>query len=189
MTLAIMRHGQTHYNANKRVQGQINIPLDATGLAQAKDAGNRLKNDGHHFDIIASSPLSRALESATIIRDTLGIVQPILVVERFIERDFGHLDGRSVDDVLHLFRNNDYRHETYEHNAALIRRVATGAHELARINPGKNVFAVAHSHVIKALLIASDAPTTTFGDIIKNGDIVWFEIGNGTIRYTKMEKA
>ncbi len=189
MRLSIMRHGQTHYNANKRVQGQINIPLDATGRAQAREAAIRLANLGETFDIIVSSPLSRALESATIIKDHLGHKKPILIVERFIERDFGHLDGESVMDVLDLFRNPEYRHPTYEDNQRLIKRVVKGACDLSSIHPRKNVFAVAHSHVIKSLLITADKESWSFADIINNGDIVTFEIYGDTIDFIKIEKA
>lgn len=62
-TFGIVRHGQTEWNAHKRIQGTTDIPLNDTGRAQAAETGVMLRDaQGGHgpWDAIVSSPLSRA---------------------------------------------------------------------------------------------------------------------------------
>lgn len=185
MILAIMRHGQTAYNADKRVQGQINIPLNATGRKQAKDVGTNLKEIKEHFDVISSSPLSRALESAHIISNVLEYNRPIVICHGFIERDFHHFDGQRVEDAMPFVRLANYQHEGYEDDRKLILRVVHAARELAKRYGDKRVLMVAHSHVIKSLLISFDKEAYDFTEIIDNGDILYFNIEEDRITYLK----
>lgn len=188
MLLAIMRHGQTHYNADKRVQGQIDIPLNVTGRKQAKDVGEKLKEIGEHFDVIAASPLSRALESAHIISKVLECGRPIVVCHGFIERDFHHFDGMRVEDAMPFVRQKGYRHDGYEDDSRLIARVIRAAYELAQRYGDRRVLMVAHSHVIKSLLIFFDRKTYDFTEIIDNGDILYFKIEGERITYLKRQR-
>jgi uncharacterized phosphatase len=185
MLLAIMRHGQTHYNADKRVQGQIDIPLNDTGRKQAKNVGERLKAIDEHFDVIAASPLSRALESAYIIAKILDLNRPVVICHGFVERDFHHFDGMRVADAMPFVRKKGYRHEGYEDDAKLISRIVRTAKELDSRYGDQRVLMVAHSHVIKSLLIHFDQETYDFTEIIDNGDILYFNIEGETITYLK----
>jgi probable phosphoglycerate mutase len=65
-----IRHGQTDWNAIGRMQGQSDIPLNATGLQQAKEAAEKFV--GLDIDRIVSSPLKRASVTAQIICDRIG---------------------------------------------------------------------------------------------------------------------
>ena len=65
MKLWITRHGQTDFNKNKIMQGNVNIPLNETGRAQAAEVREMLK--GISFDAVISSPMDRAVETASII--------------------------------------------------------------------------------------------------------------------------
>ena len=73
MELYIIRHGQTIWNATGRLQGHTDIDLDERGRASAIDLGNKLESEGITFDAIYSSPLSRAYETACIIRGRQNI--------------------------------------------------------------------------------------------------------------------
>lgn len=64
-TFYIFRHGETDYNAQKRMQGWVDIPLNANGVAQAHELAQKLSDIS--FDCIYSSPLSRALDTAKIV--------------------------------------------------------------------------------------------------------------------------
>lgn len=77
--LFILRHGQTEFNAQRRLQGHCNSPLTAQGEAQALAYGNTLKSLAGQLNIaelndfaIVSSPLGRAMQTATIVAGALG---------------------------------------------------------------------------------------------------------------------
>ena len=65
MAVLMTRHGQTDQNVEKRVQGKADIELNATGIEQAKITSEKLKDE--KIDIIISSPLKRAKQTAEII--------------------------------------------------------------------------------------------------------------------------
>ena len=87
--LILWRHGQTDHNLVGRVQGQVDIPLNATGLAQAAAAARILASP--RPDRIVSSPLSRARTTAQILADLTGL--DIEVEADLIERSFGVWEG------------------------------------------------------------------------------------------------
>ena len=89
MELYIVRHGETLWNADKRIQGSIDIELDEKGRMLAGELGERL--EGTYFDRIYSSPLIRAYETACLIRGHRNI--PIIRDERLREISFGEMEG------------------------------------------------------------------------------------------------
>ncbi len=71
----LLRHGETDWNAAGRLQGQIDIPLNQLGRAQARAAAERLA--GQSFGALFSSDLARTMETATFAAERLGIgVEP-----------------------------------------------------------------------------------------------------------------
>lgn len=185
MILTMVRHGQTDYNANGIVQGRVNVPLNETGRKQSEELANILLNQEIQFDLIVSSPLSRALETAHIISKKLNYNHPIRVEHQFVERDFFHLDGLPVGDAMPLVRQKNYTFDGYEDDRLLINRVATATLKFAQNCAHKNVLLVAHSHVIKALRVYVDPTKYAFTDLVENTDIIYFEINNNQIRILK----
>lgn len=182
MILAMVRHGQTSYNAGGLVQGRINIPLNDTGRAQAKALAETLLSRGEMFDLVASSPLSRALETASIIREVLGIEHPIIIDHHFVERDFASLDGTPVETAMPLVRIKNYHFEGYENDSMMMLRIRNAVLNFYSRYHDKRVLMVAHSHVIKALLINIDPERYSFADLIRHADIVYFEITEHTMK-------
>lgn len=90
--LLFVRHGQTDWNLERRLQGIIDIPLNATGREEAEGLG---KNFDFTINGIYSSDLSRAYETAEII--TRGYNLPITKDKRLRERDFGKLSGKDIE--------------------------------------------------------------------------------------------
>lgn len=185
MILALVRHGQTSYNANGLVQGRINIPMNANGRKQALALGKLLKDKEETFDRIAASPLSRALETAWIIRNELQMTSSIYVDHQFVERDFYHLDGTRIETAMPLVRIKNYKHENYEYDDMMVDRIYRAVMNLYPKFIDKKVLFVAHSHVIKALLIKADPVKYTFADLINHLDIVYFEISDDSIKVIK----
>ena len=85
MKIWVTRHGQTDYNKMKKMQGLFDAPLNQTGIKQAEAAGALI--GGIKFDRVYSSPLKRALDTASIIGRTAR--EDIIKDERIIETDFG----------------------------------------------------------------------------------------------------
>jgi len=185
MYLSIVRHGQTAYNASGLVQGRIDIPLNDKGRMQAKALGEQLNENQEHYDIIIASPLSRAYETALIIAQTIHYDRKIQTDPSFVERDFHHLDGTPVEQAMPLVRSKNYQFETYETDQEIIARIKKAALNLETQYPNQSVLLVAHSHVIKALMICADPNKYTFADLIKHLDVIHFEITNGHISVIK----
>lgn len=89
MEILLTRHGQTEWNFLKKVQGKVDIKLNQTGIEEAQNLKDTLKNEP--IDLILCSPLIRAVETADIINGDRNI--PILIVEKLSERDFGEFEG------------------------------------------------------------------------------------------------
>ncbi len=85
MKIYVTRHGQTDYNKKRMMQGRSDIPLNETGIRQARD---RRKSLGDiKFDAVYASPLSRAVQTAEIIGNVTR--DEIITDERIIEANFG----------------------------------------------------------------------------------------------------
>lgn len=93
--IIIVRHGQTEYNQKKLLQGHLDIPLDATGEAQARKAANILKNE--KIDVFFSSDLSRALKTAKEAHKHHK--KPLHVTRLLREKYFGKFQGLSFQEV------------------------------------------------------------------------------------------
>lgn len=189
MILAMVRHGQTHYNEKRLIQGRIDIPLNAYGKSQAKDVAIKIKQRSETYDQIISSPLSRALETAYIISKDLKMDKPIHVVQRFVERNFNLLDGMSVDEGMPLVRQKGYTHPGYEDDLMLIKRVIPEVFKLEETYRDQQLLCITHSHVIKALLVYVDSKKFSFATyVLDNCDILYFEVKDKTIKFIKHEK-
>lgn len=97
MICYFLRHGQSQANADQVRAGQSDSPLTAQGSREAIDEGERLRREGLVFDVIISSPLVRAYETALAVADALGYARDAIVIDaRLMERDFGELAGRPI---------------------------------------------------------------------------------------------
>lgn len=147
-TFALIRHGQTDWNAQRRLQGATDIPLNDVGRGQAHDAVDVLSDYG--WDAIVSSPLSRAAETANVIADGLG-----LSVTRHIpalaERSFGQAEGLQAGPELEALRiPGGYRGAETEEDAAA--RGLGALEALATEFPGRRVLVVAHGTLLRVSL-------------------------------------
>ena len=87
--LFLFRHGETDWNREGRLQGHTDTPLNASGLAQAEALTEKLRP--HRLDAVVSSDLSRALTTARIVADALGV--PLLADPGLRETDVGAAEG------------------------------------------------------------------------------------------------
>jgi len=89
--ICFVRHGETNWNAERRMQGHIDIPLNANGISQAERLANALIRVKHSFDAIYSSDLERALHTANAVARALSL--DVQITPRLRERNVGKLQG------------------------------------------------------------------------------------------------
>jgi phosphoserine phosphatase len=94
-TLYIVRHGQTEWNVEKRIQGHQDSPLTELGIKQAQWLGEALQND--HLDVIYSSPSTRAYKTAEYIRRHRQI--DVIECAAFKEINVGVWEGQTFSSL------------------------------------------------------------------------------------------
>ncbi|MCE7480633.1 histidine phosphatase family protein [Microbacterium profundi] len=184
--ITLVRHGQTDWNLDRRIQGSTDIPLNETGRGHARAAAALLAGTTHHA--IYASPLVRARETAQIIAGAIGLAQPELVSD-LREREFGEAEGMLVADYID--RYGDWhadvpKAENFDQVAerALAALDVISLASRRRSAPtAESVIVVAHGGVIRALLDhASGGTMPPAGAPLANGSVHRFEAAPGILR-------
>ena len=162
----LVRHGETDWNLAGRIQGATDIPLNDTGRDQARATG--IKMQGRKWDVIVSSPLARAFETASIIASLIGLPEPT-PIDGLVERNYGEAEGMTGPELESVYPSDSPVPGREERSDVKV-RVLAALHELARDYPGKNVVVVAHGGVIRSVL-HSTTGTAFFGERITNGSV------------------
>ena len=154
--LCLVRHGETAWNAEGRVQGQLDIPLSATGLAQAAAVAVALKDDT--FDAIYASDLVRVRQTAQPSADVLK--KQVVLDERLRERHYGVFQSITYVEAKERYpedyarfraKDLDFDFETGESLRAFNERSLEVIEEIVRGNSGKNVLIFTHGGVLEIL--------------------------------------
>ena len=158
--LIAVRHGETAWNVGTRIQGQLDIGLNAIGEWQARRVGQALADEA--IDVIYASDLARAWNTALEIARPLGLqVRP---EPRLRERAFGCFEGMSfaeieqnLPDQARLWRERDPAFTPRGGESLLVfrDRITAVAAELAARHPGELVVLVAHGGVMDVLYRAA----------------------------------
>ena len=148
MRILLIRHGQTDWNIQDKVQGSSDIPLNETGIQQAYATKDMLKN--YTFDIVISSPLIRACQTADIVCE--GRENVIITDYRISERDFGKFEGVSYRQNMEYKKgawslNMDDQLSTVEAYPLFYERIAGFLDDIIRKHYGKDILLVAHGGV------------------------------------------
>ena len=150
----IIRHGQTEKNRANVLQGRSDIPLNDSGRQQAEEVKDQFIKAGIHFDLVYTSPLIRAVQTAAIIAE--GI--PQLKDDRLIEMDYGPYEGMDLADpapeVLEFFR--DFVHNPapngMEPLQAIVVRLGSFLEEIREEAAEKNILISTHAIAMKGAL-------------------------------------
>lgn len=182
--ICIIRHGETDWNVDRRIQGHVDIPLNAIGQAQAAAAAGGLA--GQVFAAAYSSDLERAWRTAETATRALDL---LVRAERGLrERHYGILQGLTSAEILarsprvharYAARDVDYDFETGEGLASFADRVVATIEHLARRHPGQSVLLVSHGGVLDICYRrATGRDLSAPRDFsIPNAALNWFEIG------------
>lgn len=143
-----LRHGETDWNAQGLSQGNVDTPLNPTGIAQARAAAQRLRHRG--IATIAASPLSRARVTAEIVGEVLGL--PVSLDDGLREVRFGVQEGQPMSDWFSEWIAGRFTPEGAESFAVLQRRAVAAVNRATALPPV--VLLVAHGALFRALRTA-----------------------------------
>ena len=160
MRLILVRHGQTEWNQLGRIQGRTDIPLNDTGIMQARAAGEWLSQ--RSIDAVYSSPMQRAFDTATEIARPHGL--PVISLDDIIEIDFGLWEKKTADELKKLYPEywNDWSWHLDEEMSAnmqaesaytILNRVKRALNSIFEENTaGSTAVVVSHTMPIKLIM-------------------------------------
>lgn len=180
----LIRHGQTDWNLTQRIQGHLDVPLNAEGIAQAAGAARYLESEP--LTAVYSSDLHRAAQTAKAIAALHGL--SIHLDSDLREARFGEWQGldaaqiRARDpETYRLWRKNSFRHrppggETIQELTA---RVGAAYARVLAAHPGETVAIVSHGGPLKALVLyALNAPLEVYPQLqMRNAAVSLIEVG------------
>jgi probable phosphoglycerate mutase len=152
-TLLLIRHGETAWNAEHRIQGHLDIPLSTSGFRQAQRLAERLA--GEAIAAVYSSELARAWFTALPLAERLGV--EVSAEPRLRERSFGIFEGLTLDEVAHRHpqefaqwrgRDPDWQLEGGESGRQLIDRVLAALQDIVARHRGSTIAVVSHGGVL-----------------------------------------
>ena len=178
----LVRHGETDWNAARRLQGHTDIDLNARGLVQAKQMAHALKNIHLQFDVLYTSDLQRAAKTAQAIEalfKTSAISKAILR-----ERHLGALQGLTTDEApilepelwkSHLSRNIEENLRHGESIQQFADRIRTALEQILTQHSGKTILLVSHGGALDMMYrIASNQPLNAEKVIaVPNASLNW----------------
>jgi probable phosphoglycerate mutase len=154
--LLLIRHGETAWNAEGRLQGQLDVPLSQAGIWQAARLAARLAATGaERIDAIVSSDLARAWLTAQPL--AAGLQLESLPEPRLRERHFGRFEGHTVEEIAARWpaefaqwreRDPAWPIPDGESGQQFIDRVLAALHDITLAHPGRTVAVVAHGGVL-----------------------------------------
>jgi probable phosphoglycerate mutase len=187
----IVRHGETAWNAEMRVQGQLDIPLNATGRWQAQKVADALT--GVEFDAVVSSDLLRAWETAQLSIVSNGVLpaptDKIQMNAGLRERHYGKFQGLKYveaqaqfpeDFAAHQYRHLEFAYGNGESLSNFAARVNKVMSALAEQHAGNTVLVLTHGGVLDVIYrMATGLPLQAPRNFpIPNAAINWLEHAN-----------
>ena len=155
-----IRHGETSWNVDTRIQGHLDIPLSANGRWQAERLADALK--GEPLAAIYASDLTRAWETAQYVARAQGL--EVIKEVGLRERGFGDFQGKTFAEIEALLpeqstrwrkRDPEFSPQGGESLVALRSRVISATERLAALHPGEQIAVVGHGGVMDVLYRAA----------------------------------
>src|ERR1700678_3522313 len=169
--LVLVRHGQSEWNLKNLFTGWRDVGLTEKGVAEAHNAGQKLKAEGLHFDVAFTSELSRAQRTLDIVLGEMGQTNIAVIKDQALnERDYGDLSGLNKDDArqkwgeeqVHLWRRSyDIAPPGGESLKDTVARALPYYCQniLPPVLGGKRVLVAAHGNSLRALVMVLDRLT------------------------------
>lgn len=194
--VVLMRHGQSQWNLENRFTGFHNVELSEQGINEAKLSGQNLAKAGINFDIVYTSTLKRAYNTAEIALNEAGqgaLVAGMIKSDDMRERDYGDLTGLNKDEtkdkygaeqVLIWRRSYDVQPPGGESLKDVVENRVRPYFESTikpQMDAGKNILVAAHGNSLRALLIilGENTPENINETEIPTGSPLVLEFENG----------
>lgn len=195
MNIYLLRHGETDWNKEGRIQGHTDIPLNQKGRMQIAQTAKGLAGMCPDIGLIICSPLSRARESAEIAAENLSYPADRIVVEpMLIERCFGEAEGMTAKERARKYPNYQYSDTGYrfpgiEEYDDLMKRADSVFQKIVSTYKNKdNILVVSHGAILAAVITAvTDGKITYFSDTISldSGSLFRVCYTDGTIELAR----
>lgn len=166
--IGLLRHGQTDWNVDMRLQGISDIPLNDHGRNQARLAGAVLADQ--EWSQVISSPLIRAVETAEIVCEALPNNE-ISIHNLLLERSFGEAEGQTYDEWRERFQSgvNASGAESVEELEARAHKILA---EFANSFSGDRILAVSHGALIRKIInVVSSGQLPREGERFSNASL------------------
>ena len=196
--LTLVRHGQSDWNNKNLFTGWENPGLTKKGVEEAHKTGNLLKEENKNYSYLFTSILDRAINTADIILEELGIDQINIIRDQALnERDYGELTGLNKDaarkkwgeDQVHIWRRSfDIPPPGGESLKDTAERVLPYFHSeiFPKVEDGLDVLIAAHGNSLRALVMELEEINSD--EIVKleiaTGDPLTYEYSMGNIKRT-----
>ena len=169
--LVLVRHGQSDWNLKNLFTGWRDVDLTEKGVAEAREAGRKLKAQGIKFDVAFTSVLKRAQRTLDLMLTELGQTTiPVFEDQALNERDYGDLVGLNKDDArkkwgeeqVHIWRRS---YDVAPPGGESLRDTAARVlpyyirEILPRVLRGEHVLVAAHGNSLRALAMVLDKHT------------------------------
>ena len=175
-TILLVRHGETDWNLERRVQGHTDRPLNDTGREQARALAETLVDEP--IDAVYSSDLARAHETARIVAERKGL--DVTVLPELRERHFGTWEGLTDIEVLERFPQAHGGHwGDAETQDEMDRRVVSAMRRVAEHHEGERVLVVSHGGPVRSVL--RHCGETNLGTV-ENCHVAKLEFRDGALR-------
>jgi uncharacterized phosphatase len=166
--LGLFRHGQTDWNIDLRLQGTADIPMNATGIDQVRRAAEKI--DPADWDLLLTSPLGRARQTAEILAESLGLGEPA-VEPLLLERNFGLGEGLTYAQWQENYSKLD-EIPGAEPEAKVIERARLLLETFQSAHSTKRVLAVSHGALIRFVLsTVTDGAIPPKGERLQNASL------------------
>ncbi len=176
-TILLVRHGETDWNVERRVQGHSDTPLNETGRGQARALAAELA--GEQIDAVYSSDLLRAHETARIIAEQRGL--DVTAIRDLRERHFGTWEGLTDDEIYARYPqvHDGAPWGDAETQEEMARRVLGALLRIAESHPNARVLVVSHGGPLRRVLARCGLESN---GRIENCHVVRLEVVDGTLR-------
>jgi 2,3-bisphosphoglycerate-dependent phosphoglycerate mutase len=170
--LVLVRHGQSDWNLKNLFTGWRDVDLTEKGVAEAREAGRKLRDQGITFDVAFTSVLKRATRTLDLMLEELGQSKIPVIKDRALnERDYGDLVGLNKDEArqkwgeeqVHIWRRS---YDIAPPGGESLRDTAARVlpyyiqEILPRVLGGESVLVAAHGNSLRALVMVLDRHTT-----------------------------
>src|SRR5579862_540273 len=175
----LVRHGQTDWNVENRIQGHTDTPLNAAGRAQAAQLREKLKPVV--FDHCFSSDLQRAMETARVLTASCSLVMHI--DPRLRERNFGIWEGKLSAE---LAASLEQEWVTVETDEAIQKRFFAFLQDTEKKHPGSSILIVTHGGVMRTVL-AKQLGISSSAIHVENMAFLQLKAADGSIQIGDMQ--